>query len=242
VSRPVEDEHTLLAEYADAIAALPPGTLARDDLLVNDFLLDAQGRLRVYYAPFEHVNAAARVAVVGLRPGWQQLRLAFEAARDALRRGDDTRAALRAAAADAAFAGMRRTLCRMLDELGLPARLGLDESAALFTTHASLLHTTSALRFPVFVGDEQENYSGSPSPARNPFLLAQARVFMAELEQLGDAIVVPLGKAVADALRAVGVPAARCLYGFPHPSGANGHRTRLFAAARERLRAQVATL
>lgn len=58
-----------------------------------------------------------------------------------------------------------------------------------------------------------------------------------------NALVVPLGKAAQDAvafLAADGlVSTAQCMTGFPHPSGANGHRVRQYAANREGLAGQV---
>jgi len=38
------------------------------------------------------------------------------------------------------------------------------------------------------------------------------------------------------------IPATRILHGFPHPSGANGHRVQQFTANRESLRKQLETV
>lgn len=40
-------------------------------------LIDREGNLSVYYAPFEYVNPAARVVIVGITPGRTQMRNAL---------------------------------------------------------------------------------------------------------------------------------------------------------------------
>ena len=56
-------------------------------LLTAEFLLDTEGALRVYYAPFDVVNVSARVCIVGITPGWQQMEIAFRVSRRELLRG-----------------------------------------------------------------------------------------------------------------------------------------------------------
>ena len=74
----------------------------------------------------------------------------------------------------AAFAGsMRTNLLQMLDELGVPRRLGLDSASDLFGCGWDLIHTTSILRYPVFLGDMERNYTGhNPRLATSAFLRA----------------------------------------------------------------------
>ena len=120
---------------------------------------------------------------------------------------------------------------------------GARAAAELFGEARHLLHTASAIRYPVFV-DGDKNYTGSPLPEKSPFLMQFARTILAsELQALGDAVIVPLGKSVEGVLRALSyegrLSADRWLSGFPHPSGANGHRVRIFSENRLSLRAQV---
>lgn len=65
------------------------------------------------------------------------------------------------------------------------------------------------------------------------------QVLAAELAATPEALVIPFGgaasQAVDRALQAADLPAGRALRGFPHPSGANGHRKRQFEANRDRL-------
>ena len=57
-------------------------------------------------------------------------------------------------------------------------------------------------------------------------------------------MIVPLGKTVSSVLRVLSdeglIPPSPCLFGFPHPSGANGHRRTEFAANERQMREDVA--
>jgi hypothetical protein len=130
---------------------------------------------------------------------------------------------------------MRTNLLQMLDELGVPRRLGLDSASDLFGCGWDLIHTTSILRYPVFLGDMERNYTGhNPRLATSAFLRAWLQEwFVPEILQMPQALLIPLGHAVSDALeelvRREYVARKRCLLGFPHPSGAHGHRQAHFA-------------
>lgn len=232
--------------YAPRIARLPQRTLIAADLMINAFLLERDGDLSVYYIPFERLNPSARVVLIGITPGFSQMRLAYEAARDGLKQGLAHKEILDRVGQTASFAGQMRTnLNRMLDDLGLPGLLGIDHSEQLFADRADLLHSTSALRNPVFV--RANNYTGSAPPiATTPMLRRQIlQTLGPELAAVPSAILVPLGRAVQNALGvliAEGlIDPRRCCMGFPHPSGANAHRARLFADRRETLTQTLAT-
>jgi hypothetical protein len=162
---------------------------------------------------------------MGLTPGWHQARIAIEAYRKALRSGTTTESALQIAGATASFEGMRTRLCGWLDKLGIADRLGIGSTTQLFEdSHSHLLHSTSLVRFPVFVGAGRSNYSGhNPRPSASPLLSYVARNILArEIQELPQALIVPLGRAVGDGLAHLSTP-LHSLEGFPHPSGANGH-------------------
>jgi hypothetical protein len=138
---------------------------------------------------------------------------------------------------------MRTNLITMLDALGLPTVLDIATTAQLFAERSDLLHSTSALIHPVFVNGE--NYSGLPNPRKVPLLRAFVdQVLAADLAMVPDAFVVPLGKTVASLIRDLAdrgkVESNRCLFEFPHPSAANGHRARLFEAHKATMAQQVA--
>jgi hypothetical protein len=235
----------LFHAFAPRIAALPDrAPLAREDLLVQDFLLWQEGALALYYAPFDYINERARVALVGIAPGWFQMELAHRTARDALRSGLPPERASELARVTASFSGaIRKNLVAMLDGMGLHTALGLPSSWDLFGERLGLLHTTAVVRYPLFV--RGANWTGyTPDPLRHPLLRRFVLEGLAEeLRRVPAALVVPLGKSVAESLSylaSIGATdAARCLPGLPHPSGANAHRHAQFAAARPALADRV---
>jgi hypothetical protein len=115
-------EHTaspLFERFADAISALPEREeFSKSDLLVPQFRLVKDGNLEIYYAPLDFINAHAKVAIVGITPGWTQMEIAFRQVRVALGKGLSASDALRRAKEEASFAGtMRKNLVKMLDEV-----------------------------------------------------------------------------------------------------------------------------
>ena len=130
-----------------------------------------------------------------------------------------------------AFKGpMRTNLINMLDKIGVADRLEITSTARLFDDASHLLHSTSALRYPVF--NRGQNYTGSNPPIhRSPLLKSLlTSTLLPELDQVPGALIVPLGKAVTtDALKIISFDKERrVLRGFPHPSGGNGHRKAQF--------------
>lgn len=234
----MQAQETMLERFAAPIAALPPApSFTEAQLLTPTFKLHQEGRLSIYYAPFDYINTAARVTIVGITPGFQQMEIAYREMRAGLRRGLSEEEAGQRAKAQASFAGtMRQNLLAMLNGIGLPSALGLGDSAALFGNRKELLHTTSAVRYPVFVNDR--NYTGhSPALLRSPLLLRYVQeVLLPELVSVKDALIVPLGKSVSEVLHLFIASGAlderHCLIGFPHPSGGNGHRVRQYAELR----------
>ncbi len=225
------------SEFRGGIANLPvASSYTKDQLLVDTFLLDRDGDVSVYYAPFDSINTSARLVLVGLTPGWTQMNVSFVQARAAIAEGRSDSVALSRAKRVASFSGtMRTNLVSMLDELGIPAAVGVACTTQLFEPdHDHLLHSTSALRYPVFV--RGRNYSGHPAAATKPVLLPYFDLLANELDAVTSALIVPLGKAVESILAKLSaeerLDGSRCLLGFPHPSGANAHRTRLFDESR----------
>jgi hypothetical protein len=99
-------KNSLLNSFAPMIAALPErATYTSEDLLKPQFLLGTEHQLSVYYAPFDAVNPLARIAVVGITPGGQQMEIAFRVARRELLNGSSADDASRYAKMAASFAG-----------------------------------------------------------------------------------------------------------------------------------------
>ncbi len=230
-----------------ATRALPPGRLGAADYRVPAFELFADWDIACHYAPFDHFEPAARVALVGINPGTAQASAAFAAARDALWAGTSWAEALRRAKRTAAFSGpMLTNLARMLDAIELPRRLTeagapeVSRARALFGTDRTEVHCTYCVRYPVAVNGR--DYTGRrPLLARSPQMLAFVReVLEPELASVPNAIVIPLGRiageAVSTLVEAGRLDGERVLLGLPHPSGTNGHREQDFERVREELR------
>ncbi len=232
------------AEFRAHIAALRP-PIADSEALRREFLVDREGPLEIYYAPMEFVRAAAKVAIVGITPGKQTMKIALETAAAGLHANEPEEAFLDRVKSRASFSGMRTQLVSWLDELDLHTHLGLASSAELWSARGEhLLQPTSSIRYPVLKSGA--NYSGSgPTIVQSPMLRGYVeRVLSQELGQLPEALIVPLGKRVDEGLswlaaRGV-VDSRRILCGFPHPSGANGHRHRQWAENADTLRRQTA--
>lgn len=81
---------------------------------------------------------------------------------------------------------------------------------------------------------------------RHPLLHGMVfHVLSPELAEVPGALIIPLGKAVEDcmsALISVGLlNGERCLLGFPHPGGGNGHRKRQFELNFDMLKTKTAS-
>lgn len=216
----------------DGSHATAPGPLSSDLLLASD------GALSVYYAPFDYVNPAAKVVVLGITPGQTQAVNALAAARTALAQGQADQDVLRLAKRAAGFSGaMRGTLVALLDAVGLQHHLGIASTAELFDTRADWLQTASALAFPTFL--DGKNYNGTPDMRRQPLLKGLLTSHLVPLLQsLPQATFIPLGPKPTEALDWVahthGVRPVRVLRGLPHPSGANAERIAYFLGRKPR--------
>jgi hypothetical protein len=237
------------ADYRDAIAALPirensDPWYQRNELITDRFLLFTDGPLAAYYAPFHDMNLKARVAIVGLTPGWTQMERAFRTARQGLAEGVEDEALFRLITRASDFAGyMRKMLVKWFDEIALNTRLEILSCAALFGSSIELVHTTSAVSAAIF--KDGKNYTGyNPSLLTLPkFQTFIAENFAKELALLPEAVIVPLGKIAGEIVQFLHdenhVTLNRCLVGFPHPSGSNGHRFREFAEGRDEWREKL---
>ena len=183
--------------------------------------------MSVYYAPFDYVNPAAKLIVVGVTPGRTQMIAALLETQRQLERGASPDEACFAAKQTASFAGMRDNLVAMLDYFGIHNSLGINSCNLLFAENYQLLHSTSVLRYPVFL--DTSNYNGTPKVRKNSFLKRYVEDYFAkEAKLLREATFVPLGAAASEVLEWLGadgvIEADRILSGFPHPSGANNER------------------
>jgi hypothetical protein len=235
----------LYEHYEPSIRRLPQSRPLTDvDVLQDAFLLDREGRLDIYYAPMDWLRPHARVAVVGITPGKDTMVIAYQTVLDGLRIGRPPDELLDSVKRRASFSGFRPLLTGWLEWLGVHQYLGVENGAALLEGDAPLVHPTSVVRYPAFV--DGRNYSGrNPDLVRAPLLRRYLyEVLAPELAEIPDALVIPLGEKVADALRVLSddglVDLDRCLVGFPHPSGNNGSRMQKWSENRVGLKQKTA--
>jgi len=188
--------------------------------------------LTVDYAPFDHIERGAQLVIVGLTPGRTQAANALMSLQSDLRLGTPVETALANAKRTASFSGaMRGNLLAMLDAIGAPRVFGRQAASEFFAAGDGLVHFTSTLRYPVYVGGQ--NYSGNPDPLRTPLLRGMIETLLAEEAQaLPRAIWIPLGRHAEAALLHLtergDLNRQQVLCGLPHPSGANAERIAYF--------------
>src|SRR5262249_40390719 len=124
-----------------------------------DFRIFRDSQLAIYFAPFFCVRPKARIVIIGITPGWQQMELAIRTFREGLEFSWPREKIVMEIDNRASFAGrMRTNLVCMLNDLHIPRYLSIASADALFDEANYLAHTTSAIRYPVFVNGE--NYTG----------------------------------------------------------------------------------
>lgn len=229
--------YQLFRRFSPVIKTLSPSDLDDAVSLRQKLLLEKDGQVEVCYAPFEYINRQAKVVIVGITPGQLQMVNALREARIQLMSGAGDEQALVAAKQTGAFSGaIRPNLIALLDSIGLHKWLTLNSCGDLFGASAGLVQTTSALRNPVFI--KGKNYSGAPGMTKHPLLRDQLlKYFGEDAKQLPEAVFVPLGDKVAEALYFLADKGAirrdRILDGLPHPSGANAERIAYFLGRKE---------
>lgn len=226
-------------EYCSSIKEL--NSFEKEDILVSKFKLYSKDNIEIYYAPHnEIVNELARVFIVGITPGWTQTSIAYKTANDGLKKGFSDEVIKKNCKKESRFAGsMRNNLIEMLDLIELNEKLGITSCSELFECYDNLLHTTSLIPYPVFINNK--NYTGSnPKILDNMELFGYVKkYFYEEIKKLPNVLIIPLGKAVEEVLEFMIsenlLRREQCLFGFPHPSGANGHRRKQFENNKESL-------
>lgn len=214
--------------------------------LPDSLLLKKEGKISIYYAPFEYVNENARIVLVGITPGLQQAANALNAAKIGLENGSSSEDILKAVKAAASFSGpMRTNLISMLDHVGIHNKLGISSTALLFSSHAHLVQMASILKNPVFI--DGGNYSGSPSMLKTPLLKELIQDFFVKeiCNKVKNPLFISLSPKVTEALEWLAsqkiINENQVLSGFPHPSGANAERIAYFLGKKLRDQLSIKT-
>lgn len=234
-----------LDRYLPEIKKLPNKNIFEEkDLRTSNFLLSRDNKIEVYYTPFDYLKIGAKIILTGITPGWTQMELAFRTMRQELLHDKYDAELFLKIDKTASFAGsMRTNLVNMLDRIGIPEGLEITSSDQLFGSDIHLAHTNSLIRYPVFVNGK--NYTGhNPSILKNLTLMSFVEeTFLDEVTRLQNALIIPLGKSVEAVLEHFTtkgfIKDDRILWGFPHPSGGNGHRMKQFEANKKAMQQKV---
>ena len=227
-----------LGDYLTAINGLPlKEKYEKYELLTKEFLIEKEGDIEIYYAPHnEYRNPNAKIFIIGITPGFQQMSTAIATAR----KGLDLDLSIEQIQYECKVAGrfsgvIRNNIIQMLDELELFNFLGITSTSELFGEKDELLHTVSLVPYSVFL--KKQNYSGhSPKILKNNMLTRYVyENFLEEyhsFNEIENVLLIPLGKAVEEVLLKLEeegfISKHQILLGFPHPSGANVNRISQF--------------
>jgi hypothetical protein len=197
------------------------------------FILGTENGYTLHYVPFEYVNAEARLVLVGITPGAEQMKCAYATARRLLSSLGSTAEILREIKRSCAFSGMRDKINEMLEHFGIPACVGAASAAVLWTSEFGIFHPTSIVPNAAF---RNGAYFNGPFSAvlGSPLLRSQFEtVFVHSIERINkNALYIGMGPVVDEALgwcAARGVLAKHQILGyFPHASGASGSQFAYF--------------
>ncbi|CEQ25518.1 hypothetical protein [Paraclostridium sordellii] len=241
----------ILYDYQDAIMKLPiKDKYTKDEILTKNFLIEKQGNMEIFYAPHnEYLNSKAKIFIIGITPGFQQMSTAISTARKEFEKGTSIEEIQYKCKVAGRFSGsLRKNIIGMLDEIKLNDALKINSCKELFEDKDYLLHTVSLIPYPVFVN--KQNYSGhTPKLIKSEVLMNYVyENFINEFRSLDkskEVLLIPLGKAVQDVLLKLSednlVDKNQILLGFPHPSGANVNRIKQLEENKDYLKALISS-
>ena len=194
-------------------------TINQKNVKDKKFLLEKEKNIEIYYAPFDYINSKAKIVIVGITPGLQQMLQSYEV----INQGKS----LKEVKDLSSFKGSMRTgLIKYLDELKINDILKIKSCESLFNKNSKYLHTTSLVKYPVF--DKGKNYSGANILKKKILLDFIEKNFLEELKTLKKSIIIPLGNTVSSTIEYLNnkykLKLSCFLKGFPHPSGANARK------------------
>ncbi|MBW0117150.1 hypothetical protein [Pseudonocardia abyssalis] len=203
--------------------------------------IDSKKDDELVYIPFEHVEQGAKLILVGITPGPNQLRLAYDEARRRVQSGEHWDSVERSVKQVAGFGGsaMRPNLIRLLQHFRVAALLGIAHEADLWGASSGALHSTSVIPHAAF--RRGHPFAGTFDEVRRSSVFAQcfSKDFLPTLRVLGSAArYIALGPTALDALtwcvdeQLLG--ANQLLGAFPHPSTSGGSQVDYFLRKKSR--------
>ncbi|WP_440614511.1 uracil-DNA glycosylase family protein [Candidatus Pelagibacter sp. HIMB1748] len=206
-----------MLNYLNKIKSLK--NINKESVIHNNFLIIKDKNIEIYYAPFDYINPKAKIMIVGITPGLQQMLKSYDVI--------NKEGSLQEVKNQSSFKGSMRTgLIKYLDELKINNILKIKSSESLFDKDSKYLHTTSLVKYPVF--DKGKNYSGANILKKELLINFIEKNFLKELKQFKNAIIIPLGNTVSSTIQYLedkyNLNLKCFLKGFPHPSGANARK------------------
>lgn len=225
-------QYSEFSEFRDVALTLQK-SLSRESIQ-EKFCLAKTDSLMEIYTPFEYVNKNAKVAIVGITPGYTQVMNAIKSLSESLKAGEDGENALQTAKHAGAFSGsLRKNLIDLLDSIGLQDYLKIGNCSELFENRNDLIQSCSVLKNAIFRynkrKDSWDNYNGSPDIIKNDFLRRRVDLFGEQTKNFPKGIIyITLGPVVSSAfdyLVSKGViERVRVFSGLIHPAPGNNER------------------
>jgi hypothetical protein len=207
--------------------------LNKENIFKSGLLMHSDKKgLDIIYAPFENINKKAKVVIVGITPGWTQLKESYKYVIKNKNLSDHL--LKKQAKRHASFSGsMRRRLIGWLDDIGIQKSLDIKSSSLLFDISSQdALHATSVLRYPSFIN--KKNYSGhSPNILKELYFRKHVEnIFVPEIRDFSNCLILPLGSAVQSVFNYIMVSKMEnfkyLVKEFPHPSSLNVGSGKIF--------------
>lgn len=209
--------------------------LGRGGVGAPEFSLGKEGKYSLQYIPFEHVNLEAKLVIVGITPGNNQLDLAYQTAQELLKAGRPVEEVLTEVKKVGAFGGksMKPNLLKMLRHFQFEKLLSIDDVESLWGANAGLLHSTSVVPHAAFKDGERFNGGFNEIMASPLLKKCFLDCFVPSVREItGKALFVALGPCPQAALdwciKEGALRREQVLGSFCHPSSAGGSTTRYY--------------
>lgn len=199
------------------------------------FSLGQEGKYSLQYTPFEYINHDAKLVIVGITPGNNQLDLAYQTVQELLKSGRPEEEVLIEAMKVGAFGGksMKPNLLKILRHFQFEKLLGIDDIETMWGVNAELLHSTSVVPHAAFKNGKQFNGSFNEVLASPLLKGCFFDCFVPSVREItGEALFIALGPCPQAALdwcvKEGALRQEQVLGSFCHPSSASGSATRYY--------------
>lgn len=219
-----QNNRILLDGYRDII-----GRKGESAVRSEETLLASDGRDELYYIPFEWTNPQARLVVVGITPGPNQMELAYRTASSKIKVGLGDLEILKAAKAHGAFgsATMRPNLVKMMNHFGFADLFDVEDAADFWDRRSDVFLGTSVIPHAAFRNGKP--FAGSFDDVMKSKIFSECFHvdFVPSLKDIpGDARFVALGetplRALSWCVRYGKLKEEQVLGAFAHPSTNGG--------------------